>query len=97
MRTKSYKVYVETVAENSLNEKIRGLNYLKDIELFILKKGKSFTEKQGIETETTVYNALAYNIEGIKEGMYIEVNDIKYKIKNISDFGHKVFLELRED
>lgn len=97
MRIKAYKVYVETVVENSFNEKIKDLNYLKDVELSIFKKGKSFNEKEGIETETILYNALAYNIEGIKEGMYIEVNDIKYKIKNISDFGHKVFLELRED
>lgn len=97
MRTKSYKVYKLEEVENTLCEKKKDLSYFKDIELFVFKKGKSTQQKQGIDTKTIVYNALAYDISDIEEGMYVEINSVKYNIKNISEFNHKVFLELGED
>ena len=97
MRFKTYKVYKIEEVENQLCEKSKDFVLFKYIDLFVIKKGKTLQEKQGIDTNSIVYNALAYNISGIKEGMYVEIDSVKYKIKNINDFGHKVFLELIEE
>ncbi|WP_297637941.1 hypothetical protein [uncultured Clostridium sp.] len=96
MRTKTYKVYIIEEIENSLCEKVKDFVFLKNVELFIFKKGKIEAEKQGIDTETTIYNALAYNLQGLENGMFVEINKTKYRIKDLTDFGHKVFFLLEE-
>ncbi|WP_194190377.1 hypothetical protein [Clostridium chrysemydis] len=96
MRTKKYNIYIFEEKENSLCEKVKNYTKIQTAELFIFKKGKSYTEKLGIDTETIIYNALAYELQGLKDGMFVEIDKVKYKIKDLEDFGHKVFFKLEE-
>lgn len=97
MRIKKYKAYKINEIENEFCEKKKDFVYFKDVDLFVFQKTHGYQEKQGIDVKTILYNALAYNTHELQEGMYIEVNGIKYNVRNIRNFGHKVFLELRED
>ena len=96
MLLEKFKVYEKKYIKNELMEDVTSFSFLKETKLFITKIDNTERIKEGVLTKTILFNALTLDKE-LKKGMFIEIDNIKYEIKDITKFPTKIFMELREE
>lgn len=96
MLFEKFKVYEKNIIKNELMEDVIDYSFLKETKLFITKIDNTERIKEGVLTKTILFNALTLDKE-LKKGLLVEIDNIKYEIKDITKFPTKIFMELREE
>lgn len=96
MLFEKFKVYEKNTIKNELMEDVIDYSFLKETKIFITKIDNTERIKEGVLTKTILFNALTLDKE-LKKGMLVEIDNIKYEIKDITKFPTKIFMELREE
>ena len=96
MLFEKFKVYEKNTIKNELMEDVIDYSFLKETKLFITKIDNTERIKEGVLTKIILFNALTLDKE-LKKGMLVEIDNIKYEIKDITKFPTKIFMELREE
>lgn len=96
MLFEKFKVYEKKKEKNDLMEDVVSYSFVKETKLFITKIDSIDRTKEGVLTKTILFNALTLDKE-LRKGMFVEIDSIKYEIKDITKFPTKIFMELREE